>query len=258
MKKPWTDRAGDFMAGKGFYIVLFLCVAAIGISGYYLFSSLAGDGGDAPVSATAQVVVTPPPGASPPASPSPQVTPVKPSVNPDKPTSGGDRSAASELKPSPTASAAPSPSPSSTPAVATTAGVFTWPVKGQIVDAYSPDKQRLDVTMGDWRTHSGIDIAAEAGTQVKAASSGVVERIQSDDLLGTTLTIDHGNGVKSCYSNLGELPTVSEGDNVAAGEIIGAIGSTAKGESAQVSHLHLAFLDNEVPSDPLAYLPTQS
>ena len=42
MKKPWTDRFSDFMAGKGFYIVLFLCVAAIGISGYYLFSTLGG------------------------------------------------------------------------------------------------------------------------------------------------------------------------------------------------------------------------
>ena len=39
MKKPFMERFGDFMAGKGFYIVLFLCVAAIGISGYYLFSS---------------------------------------------------------------------------------------------------------------------------------------------------------------------------------------------------------------------------
>lgn len=39
MKKPWTEHIGDFIAGKGFYIVLFLCVAAIGISGYYLFST---------------------------------------------------------------------------------------------------------------------------------------------------------------------------------------------------------------------------
>ena len=43
MKKPFSERFGDFMAGKGFYIVLFLCVAAIGISGYYLFSSLTPD-----------------------------------------------------------------------------------------------------------------------------------------------------------------------------------------------------------------------
>ena len=62
MKEPWKDRIGDFMAGKGFYIVLFLCVAAIGISGYYLFSSLSPDKdpGTA-VAGPAQVTVTPTP-----------------------------------------------------------------------------------------------------------------------------------------------------------------------------------------------------
>ena len=48
---------GDFLEGKGFYIVLFLCVAAIGISGYYLFSSLTPDQPDAPVAGTAQIHV---------------------------------------------------------------------------------------------------------------------------------------------------------------------------------------------------------
>ena len=50
MKKPFLKRMGDFLEGKGFYIVLFLCVAAIGISGYYLFSSLTPDEPDAPAS----------------------------------------------------------------------------------------------------------------------------------------------------------------------------------------------------------------
>lgn len=39
-QKPTQHKLGDFMEGKGFYIVLFLCIAAIGISGYYLFSGL--------------------------------------------------------------------------------------------------------------------------------------------------------------------------------------------------------------------------
>ena len=60
-KKPILERLGDFMEGKGFYIVLFLCVAAIGISGYYLFSSLDLGGGDVAVAAPTQVVVTPAP-----------------------------------------------------------------------------------------------------------------------------------------------------------------------------------------------------
>ena len=70
MKKPFHQRVGDFLEGKGFYIVLFLCVAAIGISGYYLFDSLTRDGPDAPVAATAEITVTP--------TPAPVRTPARP------------------------------------------------------------------------------------------------------------------------------------------------------------------------------------
>ena len=62
MKKPFLKRMGDFLEGKGFYIVLFLCVAAIGISGYYLFSSLTPDEPDAPVAGTARSPSPPLPG----------------------------------------------------------------------------------------------------------------------------------------------------------------------------------------------------
>lgn len=251
MKKPWTDRFGDFMAGKGFYIVLFLCVAAIGVSGYYLFSSLA-EGSDLAVSAPARVVVTPTP------SPSPDVTvtPVRPSVPPTRPTPKPVPSPSAPATPSvtPAPSVSPSAAPSPKNVVAT---VYTWPVKGDIVDAYSPDAQRRDVTMGDWRTHAGVDIAAEIGVPVKAAGAGTVVGISSDDLLGTTLTLDHGSGVKSVYANLAELPAVAEGDSVDAGEIIGAVGATAKGESEQLPHLHLAFYKNGAPADPMDYLPKQ-
>ncbi|HWS43426.1 MAG TPA: M23 family metallopeptidase, partial [Pseudoflavonifractor sp.] len=138
-----------------------------------------------------------------------------------------------------------------------TATVFTWPVKGEIVDAYSPDRQRYDVTMGDWRTHAGIDIAAELGTQVKAAAKGTVLSIENDHMMGTIVTIDHGGDFVSVYANLSELPTVNVGDSVGLGDVIGAVGATAIGESSQAAHLHLAFLKGGSPADPLKYLPEQ-
>ena len=214
MKKPWTERAGDFMAGKGFYIVLFLCVAAIGISGYYLFSSLNGSDPAAPVAGTAQVTVTPTPSAS--------------------------------------ASAVATPAPTPTKSVAT---VYTWPIKGDIIQVYSPDQQVFSTTMDDWRTHPGIDIAAEAGAQVKAAGNGTVESVEQDYFMGTTVTIDHGNGVKSVYANLTEIPTVKAGDSVSVGDIIGSVGSTAKAESLSASHLHFEMTNSGAYVDPADYLP---
>lgn len=238
MKRPWMERFGDFMAGKGFYIVLFLCVAAIGISGYYLFSSLAGNQDAATVAASAQVIVTPAPPHT--------VTPVKPSA----PATASPKPVAT---PTPTPTAAPTPTP--TPKPVATSTVYTWPVKGELLRSFSVETLAYDATMGDYRTHDGLDIAAELGTQVKAAAGGTVASIRQDDLLGTTVTIDHGNGLKSVYSNLAGEPTVREGDTVTTGAVIGSVGDTAIKESGLPTHLHLAMYQGDAAVNPTDYLP---
>ena len=242
MKKPWTDRFGDFMAGKGFYIVLFLCVAAIGISGYYLFSTLGGNDPAATVGGTAQVTVTP----SHSVSPSPKVDAVKPTIPATpKPTP----------TPTPTPSASTAPSATPKPSEVVTSSVYTWPVKGAVLNAFSLEQQVFNPTMGDWRTHEGVDIAADLGIQVKSAAGGTVTAIEQDYFMGTTVTIDHGNGMVSVYCNLAEQPTVEVGDVVTTGDIIGSVGSTAKAESLTASHLHLEMMKDGAYVDPLEYLP---
>ena len=244
MKKTWTDRFSDFMAGKGFYIVLFLCVAAIGISGYYLFSTLGGDDPAAPAGGTAQVTVTPTPSLSP-----------SPTVGAGKPALPAPPSPTPTPTPTPTPSASTTPSATPKPSEVVTSSVYTWPVKGAVLNAFSPDQQVFSPTMGDWRTHNGVDIAAGLGIQVKAAAGGTVSAIEQDYFMGTTVTIDHGNGMVSVYSNLAEQPTVEVGDVVTTGDIIGSVGSTAKAESLSASHLHLAMMKDGAYVDPLEYLP---
>lgn len=240
MKKPFTDRVGDFIAGRGFYIVLFLCVAAIGISGYYLFTTLGPDTKDTTVDAPAQVVATPSP------TPSSTTPAVKPTVEPTP-------------SPTPTPSAAPTPTPTPTPKASTsskpTASVFTWPVKGEVIHDFSLEVLAYDETMGDWRTHCGLDIAADVGTQVLAVSTGTVEEVYADDLMGTTVVIDHGNGLRSMYCNLAAIPTVEVGDEVSTGDIIGSVGTTALAENSRASHLHLEMSKDGAEVDPALYLP---
>ena len=67
MKKPFVQRFGDFIEGKGFYIVLLLCIAAIGVSGWYLVSSFAPEQEDVAAGGPAQVTVTPTPRVTAPA-----------------------------------------------------------------------------------------------------------------------------------------------------------------------------------------------
>lgn len=233
MKKTMFDRVSDLMAGKGFYIVLLLCVTALGASGYYLFSGLSGP--SRPVSGQVTVTVTPTPAptavAAPPATATPRPVPTAPPV--------------------PVATATPAPEPSMT----ATASVFTWPVKGEVLRPHAIETLRYDATMGDWRVHDGVDIAAELGTQVRAPAGGTVSDLYTDDLMGTTVVILHADGVMSTCSNLAAPVAVEIGDTVLTGDIIGTVGRTAIAESEEASHLHLAMTKDGVSVDPLEYLP---
>ena len=109
--------------------------------------------------------------------------------------------------------------------------------------------------MGDWRTHSGLDITADLGAKVLATANGTVSAVYQDDLMGTVVEIDHGDGLVSLYANLTEAPTVSAGDAVTTGAVIGSVGQTAAAESGQTTHLHFAMYQDDTPVDPAGYLP---
>ena len=242
MNESRKKRIGDFLAGKGFYIVLFLCVAAIGISGYYLLSTLSDPGESQTVSGPVHITVTP-------TQPEHSVAPTQPlqAVQPTQPA----------VAVRPRASAAPTPEPSAAPEEpeAPTAEFYVWPLQGEVLHPYSMEALAYDPTMGDWRTHDGLDLAAQAGAQVMAAGDGTVRSVVADDLMGTSVSIDHGNGMVSVYANLAAQPTVAEGDTVRAGDVIGAVGNTAIAESGLASHLHFAMYLEEAPVDPAEYLP---
>ena len=112
-----------------------------------------------------------------------------------------------------------------------------------------------DKTMGDWRTHSGIDIAAEEGRKVLAAGEGQVAEVYNDAMMGTTVTVLQPDGVTAVYSNLAQETAVAVGDPVDTGTVLGEVGCTALAESGLEPHLHLELLADGEPVDPLVYLP---
>lgn len=240
MKRTMQDRVSDFMAGKGFYIVLLLCVTALGVSGYYLFSGL--NEPDKPVSGKATVVVTPAP--TPTQVTAPTAAPVPPTTAAPRPTETPAAEKTAVLT---------TPEPTAPPTA--TASVFTWPVKGEVQRSWSTETLAYDETMGDWRTHPGIDIASPLGTQVMAVAGGTVSDLYTDDMMGTTVVILHADGVMSTCSNLAPVPTVEIGDTVRTGDVIGSVGSNAIAESAQEAHIHLSMTKDGVSVDPLEYLP---
>lgn len=229
-----------FLTGKGFYIVLFLCAAVIGVSAWVMATgneAMKKSESSDSVIGTHRVETVIAPAAE-----------------------GSDWIDESEIAPPETRAetmAEPelSEEESAAAAIQAAPAVYVWPVLGQVEREYSVAALKYDVTMQDWRTHGGIDIACSEGANVLAARGGQIVSIVNDGLYGTVLTIDHGDGMRSVYANLNEATAVPVGAWVDAGVTIGTVGRSALCEIGQDSHLHFELRRSGALVDPLAYLP---
>lgn len=127
---------------------------------------------------------------------------------------------------------------------------FSKPINGEIQKQYSIDKVIYSKTLELWKTHDGIDIAADIGTNVKSIEKGTIEKVYEDSFYGTTIVIDHGQGYKSSYSNLDKNISVKEKQTVNKGQVIGKISNTAIGEIKDEPHLHFTLFKDNNNVDP--------
>ena len=228
--------------GTGVYIALFLVVTALAVAGYWTLIPHSAQV-DEPV--VDQTQTTLPPSAPITAAPAREETalPAMPEAEPEEVLPV--QSPVSLMVPEPNEPVDLTPEP---PAL------VVHPLQGQTIAAFSMDELIYSETMGDWRTHDGVDIAAEPGTPVCAASAGTVLDVRQDDLMGTTVVISHDGGYDTVYANLQSEPTVEVGDYVTAGQMIGSVGRTALSESALESHLHFGVTKDGEFVDPEEYL----
>ncbi|MBE6740345.1 MAG: M23 family metallopeptidase [Ruminococcaceae bacterium] len=217
--KFYESKAAKFIAGKGFYVVLAICMAVIGVAAYtaleksepepfieegqfeennedFIIPSMPdeedltfSDDADAPVS---------------------EATDVTEETNPP---------------------------------------VFVMPIEGNILKPFSEDTLTYSATYKDMRIHTGVDIAPTVANVVVSAFSGTVIGVDENTNFGTVITIDHGDGIVLSYCGVKNV-TVKSGDMVEAEEIIGEIG-TVLNESADKPHLHLELMVDGQYKDPL-------
>ena len=221
-------KFSENISGKGYYIALILCAAAIGISGYLYYQNATDPNktlsspNDDIASPTEDVsAVATQPGTQEPDITEPSEDVTRPTVKPGKPQN------------------------------------TMLPVQGQTVMEYAVDCLCYNPTTRDWRTHSGIDIAAEEGSAVSAAADGTVYSVYEDETMGMTVVIRHDGGYVTRYASLTQEVSVVPGDTVRVGQTIGTVGQTALLETAVGAHVHFSVTCDGEPVDPADFLATE-
>ncbi|SDG07816.1 Peptidase family M23 [Thermoanaerobacter thermohydrosulfuricus] len=119
------------------------------------------------------------------------------------------------------------------------------PVTGKVTSGFG---MRVDPITNQLTNHTGIDIDAPIGTEVKAALDGVVMLVEEQNQdFGKVIVLRHANDVRTVYAHLSEI-LVKEKDQVKQGDIIGKTGDTGK---VTAPHLHFEVWENGKPVDPL-------
>ena len=228
----YMNKFKNFLLNKGIYLIAIGCIAVVCLSGLYIVNVMDKNEKDDPnktaASSTSEAqnvialpeIMTGSTGVS-------NTTPVYPTYTPP----ATSNTAATNVN----ANTAEVPA----------AIKLTLPVEGKIIVDYAMDKLVYNKTLDEWRTHSGVDIAADANTPVKAAGNGKVIDIKKDPRLGYLIIVEHTSSVKTIYANLKEETNVKIGDSVKTGDCLGWIGKSAAFEFADEPHLHFEVLLND-------------
>jgi murein DD-endopeptidase MepM/ murein hydrolase activator NlpD len=127
---------------------------------------------------------------------------------------------------------------------------FSSPLEGDFPHSSPYGSRRTYEPNPAISAHEGEDFSAPAGTPVTAPAEGVVVLAEPLFVRGNAVILDHGSGVFTGYWHLQEL-AVQQGDRVAAGQLLGRVGSTGLSTGA---HLHWELRVNGLPVDPLQWL----
>ena len=128
-----------------------------------------------------------------------------------------------------------------------------WPVAGNIILDYSMDKTVFFTTLEQYKYNPAVIIQAEVNQDVLCGANGQVTKIEENDELGTTVTVDFGNGYEGVYGQLKDV-AVEPGSPVQAGVKLGLVNEPTRFYVKEGSNVYFKVLKDGKPVDPMNLL----
>lgn len=131
---------------------------------------------------------------------------------------------------------------------------FVMPVDAATAIEDYTETLAYNSTLKRYEAHKAIDFFAEEGANVYAAYDGVISDVSTSLLTGTTITVNHGDGLYTVYNSLADGDRVFVGQTVRQGAKIGEVSVSNRQESALGAHLHFQVIENGESINPSRYL----
>lgn len=134
---------------------------------------------------------------------------------------------------------------------------FIMPVENPTAITEYSESMVFNSTLNRYSAHKAMDFFCPEATTVYAVYDGKVTSVETTFLQGTTITIDHGDGLVTVYNSLSEPDGIKEGQLVSQGQAIGYVSVSNRQEYKSGAHLHFEVKENGEAINPYKYLQTQ-
>jgi len=133
--------------------------------------------------------------------------------------------------------------------------VFGLPIDGDftMLKGFCDVDLQYNATLRQWRSHRAIAIGAVEGTRVVSTFAGRVQSVRNT-IYGTTVIVDHENGLSTVFKSLARDTAVNPGDRVEKGQKIGTVGTTSTVEFTTTPHVRVEVLQDGTRIDPNEFI----
>ncbi|MCR5703364.1 MAG: M23 family metallopeptidase [Eubacterium sp.] len=128
-----------------------------------------------------------------------------------------------------------------------------WPVEGNIIIPFDMESTVYFATLDEYKTSPGIVIQSSRGVAIKAATTGVITKIEESEELGVCISQAIGNDYIATYGQITN-PEVAAGDYVEAGQVIGYVAKPTAYYKQEGDNLYFSLSRKGKNIDPLKHI----